>query len=192
MQTGHKGHRPSSVPVRAQPTDLVLHNSQESLPGQFNSSIETHRHDKQVRSGPSNFNDSKAEAVRGVLEGADAVDLSEFGQTTGRTSAAGDLLPDWSGFSGSTGRAMFATNKQIICRVSKPLVFSKDYSPYSSKEPSEQREFSIEAFWFHSFSLLRAKADSIWIYIHQNEVWPRLGRLEDTACACCPSSFSCP
>jgi hypothetical protein len=147
MQTGHKGHRHSSVPIRPQPTDLPLHNSQGPLPGQFNSSIETHRHDKQVRSGPSNFNDNRPEGVRGVLEGADAVDLSEFGQTTGRTSAAGDLLPDWSGFSGSTGRACFANN-QIICRVSKPLVFSKDYSLTRAKDQASSESSRLRHFGF--------------------------------------------
>jgi hypothetical protein len=74
MQIGHKGPRHSSVQVRVQPTDLLLHNSQESLQGQFNSSIETRRHAKQEHSGRSSSSDL---SVPETLGGPHAADLVE-------------------------------------------------------------------------------------------------------------------
>jgi hypothetical protein len=43
-------------------------------------------------------------------------------------------------------------------------------------------------FGFTNLSRLLVK-DSVWFYIHQNEAGAKLWKLEDTACAYCPSSF---
>jgi len=81
MQPGHKESRPNSVLAKAQPTDLPLRNSRQSLRGQFNSWIETLRHAKPERSGHGSTSNRSAragnrgEAARGVD------DLSELCET---------------------------------------------------------------------------------------------------------------
>ena len=59
--------------LQVQPTDLLLHNSRQSLRGQFNSSIETLRHAKQERSGHGSTSDRSAQAGNRV-EGARGAD----------------------------------------------------------------------------------------------------------------------
>ena len=83
MRPGHKRSRPNSVLLKAPLTDLQLHNSRQSLQGQFNSLIEPLRHGKQERSGHDSTNNRAvpigkgAKDVHGVLEAPRAVDLNE-------------------------------------------------------------------------------------------------------------------
>jgi hypothetical protein len=59
-----------------------------------------------------------------------------------------------------------------------------------AEDQANNDSFRLRDFGFHRFSLLRVKGGIVWIYIHQNEAWPR--GLEGIACVCYPYSFSCP
>jgi hypothetical protein len=83
IRPGHKRSRPNSGRLKAPLTDPQLHNSRQSLQGQFNNLIETHSHGKQERSGHDSTNNravpigNRAKVVRGVRAVPRAVDLNE-------------------------------------------------------------------------------------------------------------------
>jgi hypothetical protein len=74
--------------------ELLRHNSQESLPGHFNSSIETPRHARQERSARNSTRNQNGQVGRKVLEESRAVDLTKpaelvFGESISEESPLG-------------------------------------------------------------------------------------------------------
>ena len=80
MRRELKVPRANSVPVRAQPTELALHNIQRCLQRRDNSLTETLRHARRERRGRSSSS-GRGRVVRGAWEGEDAGDLSEMSKT---------------------------------------------------------------------------------------------------------------
>jgi hypothetical protein len=74
--------------------ELPRHNSPQSLPGRASNSIETPRPAKQALNARNSSSNQSARAVRGVLEGPRAVDLTKpaelvFGESISEESPLG-------------------------------------------------------------------------------------------------------
>jgi hypothetical protein len=131
IRRGPKGHKARSVLVRAQPTERARRSSQPSPQRPGNNSIETLAHAREERSERNSSRGNRAEGVRGVLEGADGGGLSE-------------IRVLWDDLDGPE---TYYPVRQVLQNLRVEHVFVVKNQVYSSRRPSEQRQFSIEGFW---------------------------------------------